>query len=93
MGTGEGQGGGGSSAQGVTNLLAIQGLLGPSSVISMLEVDKGIHAAREGDYVVHWAVYFENGLEHSPGQPGVQVAQPQMLAGTCIQSHKAILLG
>ena len=66
-----------------SDLLAIQYLLGPSSVISMLKVDKGIHTAREGDHIVHWAVYFKHSLQHSPWQPGVQVAQPQMLAGTC----------
>ena len=75
----------GFRAQGVTDLLAIQCLLGPSSVISMLEVDKGIHAAREGDHIIHWAMYFKDSLQHSPWQPGVQVAQPQMLAGTCTQ--------
>ena len=76
---------GSQRAQGVTDLLAIQCLLGPSSVISMLEIDKGIHAAREGDHVIHRAVNFKHSLQHSPGQPGVQVAQPQMLAGACIK--------
>ena len=68
---------------GRADLLAIQSLLGASSVISMLEVDKGIHTAWEGDHVVHGAVHLKHCFQHCPRQPGVQVAQPQMLAGSC----------
>lgn len=50
----------------------------------MLEVDKGIHAAREGDHVIHWTMLLKDRLQHSAGQPGVQVAQPQVLAGACM---------
>ena len=44
------------------------------SVLSMLEVDKGIHAAGEGDHVVHGAMLLKDSLKDCPRQPCIQVA-------------------
>ena len=69
------------------DLFAIQGLLSSGSVLSMLEVDKGIHAAGEGDHIVHRAMLLKDSLRHRPRQPCIQVAQPQVLAGSCIRQQ------
>ena len=69
------------------DLFAIQGLLSSGSVLSMLEIDKGIHAAREGDHIIHRAVLLKDSLQHCPRQPCIQVAQPQVLAGSCIRQQ------
>ena len=53
---------GGEGAGGLTDLLAIQCLLGACSVISMLEVHKSVHAARKGDHIIHWAMYLKHSL-------------------------------
>ena len=64
------------------HLFAVQRLLSSCSIFSMLEIDKGVHAAREGDHVIHRAILLKDCLQHSPGQPGVEVAQPQVLASS-----------
>jgi len=69
------------------DLFAIQGLLSSGSVLSMLEVDEGIHAAGEGDHIIHRAMLLKDNLQHCPRQPCIQVAQPQVLAGSCIRQQ------
>ncbi len=69
------------------DLFAIQGLLSSGSVLSMLEVDKGIHAAGKGDHIIHRAMLLKDSLQDRPRQPCIQVAQPQVLAGSCIRQH------
>ena len=69
------------------DLFAIQGLLSSGSVLSMLEVDKGIHAAGKGDHIIHRAMLLKDSLQNRPRQPCIQVAQPQVLAGSCIRQQ------
>ena len=69
------------------DLFAIQGLLSSGSILSMLEVDEGIHAAGEGDHIIHGAMLLKDSLQHCPRQPRIQVTQPQVLAGSCIRQQ------
>lgn len=65
------------------DLLAIKRLLSPCCIISILEVHKGIHAAREGDHILHRPMLLKHSLQHSSRQSRVQVTQPQVFTGTC----------
>lgn len=52
----------------------------------MPEVHKRVHAAGEGDDVLHGAENLKHGLEGGTWQPGVKVAQPQVLAGVLLRT-------
>lgn len=49
-----------------------------SCICSFPEVDKGIHAPREGDDILHRAKLLKGAAQEAAGQALVQVAQPQV---------------
>ena len=54
-----------------SHLPPVQRLPCPGSLFSAAEVDKGVHAPREGDHILHCPILLKDNLQHAASQPCV----------------------